>query len=347
MKKIFTIFSFSMLLLLTTSSSSFALPDAEVQQLTKESSLFNSAEKRILDVWANLPKDLKKEVQKAQIEWIKVTRDQEAEVLMKSNGKTKAEAYTIVTNTRSDYLENLKMNYNSRVHVEYVCGIEVLKNDNGDIVWPDKHEGTICVERTKATDVEANKSFASIDQNKNRISYINEVVDLDLQHVTTSEPLSKLSSSMRIATKKDIEDLKRLATSGNYVAQYYLAENIYNYLDEQGSSENYLKWLKSSAEQNYYPAISSLVLAYGFASISSRDERVSEEFARNAFKWAVKGVEVAENDEDKADAHLELGDKYRDGDGTTKDIDKAKKHYLLANELGHEKATERLSELNK
>ncbi|UQZ90971.1 hypothetical protein C4J81_17815 [Deltaproteobacteria bacterium Smac51] len=81
-----------------------ALPDAEVQALAAADSGFAAAEKRIVDCWRNLPADFKKNIKDEQIQWINVGRDREAQELM-DRGSTKAQAYTDVTNRRTDYLE--------------------------------------------------------------------------------------------------------------------------------------------------------------------------------------------------------------------------------------------------
>jgi hypothetical protein len=137
-------------LILFSSSNIFALSDNDVQELASTSSNFKQAEDRILKTWLNLPKEFRKQIQKNQIEWIKTTRDSEANALI-AKGKSKAESYADVTNFRSDYLENLAQNYfnnRSTLHIEIICGdIEVLKNNDGDIVWPEKEESKICNER--------------------------------------------------------------------------------------------------------------------------------------------------------------------------------------------------------
>jgi hypothetical protein len=86
--------------------ASFALPDDEIQRMVKISPTFKHAEDRIVYIWANLTKQQKKELKEEQIYWINVLRDEEANALMKK-GHTFFEAYTIVTNDRSDYLLNV------------------------------------------------------------------------------------------------------------------------------------------------------------------------------------------------------------------------------------------------
>jgi hypothetical protein len=82
-----------------------ALPDSEVQQLTRISPDFKRAENRILSIWKNLTPDQRKRIRDEQIGWIETIRDIEAWELM-DQGFSKAEAYTIVTDNRSDYLIN-------------------------------------------------------------------------------------------------------------------------------------------------------------------------------------------------------------------------------------------------
>ncbi|MDR1608304.1 MAG: hypothetical protein LBT38_07860 [Deltaproteobacteria bacterium] len=85
---------------------SLALPDEEVQQMARDYPIFKKAEDRIVRIWANLPKEQKKWLRSEQIDWIINLRDTEASALMEI-GISRVEAYTIVTDNRSDYLLGL------------------------------------------------------------------------------------------------------------------------------------------------------------------------------------------------------------------------------------------------
>ncbi|MDR1609071.1 MAG: hypothetical protein LBT38_11805 [Deltaproteobacteria bacterium] len=103
------------LLISLLSVQALALPDLEVQAMAKENSLFRQAENRILAVWKDLPSDFKSKIRPEQIEWINNGRDQAASSLI-AKGLSKAEAYTKVTNDRSDYLlSRLKNNSNNTI----------------------------------------------------------------------------------------------------------------------------------------------------------------------------------------------------------------------------------------
>ncbi|MDR3204942.1 MAG: YbjN domain-containing protein [Deltaproteobacteria bacterium] len=90
----------------TNMGSAWALPDSEVQALKRSSSVFRSAENRILKIWNQMPKGLKARVRQEQIRWIQIDRDVQAINLI-NQGYSKAKAYAIVTDLRSDYLESL------------------------------------------------------------------------------------------------------------------------------------------------------------------------------------------------------------------------------------------------
>ncbi|MDR1395123.1 MAG: hypothetical protein LBK52_02995 [Deltaproteobacteria bacterium] len=87
----------------------WSLPDDEVQALVRSDYTFRQAEERILKVWGDLPPEFRSSIRQEQIQWIKSDRDREARALM-MRGRSKAEAYAIVTNERSDYLENRAYN---------------------------------------------------------------------------------------------------------------------------------------------------------------------------------------------------------------------------------------------
>ncbi|MDR2459613.1 MAG: hypothetical protein LBE38_02345 [Deltaproteobacteria bacterium] len=91
------------LFLLTLSVSAFALPDEQIQEMVRRSPDFSRAENRIVTIWDQLTRQQRATLRDEQVEWITVHRDQEANALMRA-GYSKIEAYTIVTDKRSDYL---------------------------------------------------------------------------------------------------------------------------------------------------------------------------------------------------------------------------------------------------
>jgi hypothetical protein len=64
---------------------------------------FKRAENRIMSIWQNFSKDQKQRLRSGQLEWIKNLQDIEANRLI-ADGRSKIEAYIIVTGKRSDYL---------------------------------------------------------------------------------------------------------------------------------------------------------------------------------------------------------------------------------------------------
>ncbi|MDR2339596.1 MAG: hypothetical protein LBF40_05645 [Deltaproteobacteria bacterium] len=80
-----------------------ALPDDQVQEMRMLDPDFRRAEDRIVGLWGDLSKQQKQALREEQVDWIKNLRDYEAEQLM-ARGYSKIEAYTIVTDRRSDYL---------------------------------------------------------------------------------------------------------------------------------------------------------------------------------------------------------------------------------------------------
>ncbi len=95
----------SLVLLLT--STAFALSNEEYTRMKKNNADFARADKRLSQVWAQLKKDLPKnvfkELQDAQRVWLKDGRDHEANKYM-SDGYSFVEAYTMATSDRADEL---------------------------------------------------------------------------------------------------------------------------------------------------------------------------------------------------------------------------------------------------
>lgn len=106
MKKIFVVLA----LVLAFVGTAFALSDAEYLSLKKSNADFARADKRLTQVYGKLKDALSKkdfaDLKDEQLDWIKSERDDEAEELI-HKGYSRAEAYTMVTNDRADYLEEL------------------------------------------------------------------------------------------------------------------------------------------------------------------------------------------------------------------------------------------------
>jgi hypothetical protein len=106
--------------------NAWALPDEEIQAMVRMDGNFRAAERRILRVWANLSADLKSELRREQIRWIKADRDREALEWMR-RGKSKIESYTIVTNSRSNYLEEYALKDHENEIIDIIKSIKPNK----------------------------------------------------------------------------------------------------------------------------------------------------------------------------------------------------------------------------
>ena len=106
MKRLFAVIA----LVLLTACSAFALSDAEYLRLKKSNADFARADKRLTQIWkkvqAALDEEVFEELKENQLEWINYVRDEKAESLMQE-GYSRAEAYTIATNDRADYLQGV------------------------------------------------------------------------------------------------------------------------------------------------------------------------------------------------------------------------------------------------
>ncbi len=96
-----------------TTVTSFALPDSEVQTLVKSNPVFAESEKLLLETWKQLPAEIKQAQKASQMEWIKVSRDQNAKILM-HEGMSFAEAHTITNYQRIKALKDIKAKYEEK-----------------------------------------------------------------------------------------------------------------------------------------------------------------------------------------------------------------------------------------
>ncbi|MDR0572114.1 MAG: hypothetical protein LBG48_04655 [Rickettsiales bacterium] len=112
-----------LIILVTFSSVLYAISDEEVKHFITTDEAFAKAEKRINSVWNQLDNRFKDMFRDEQIEWIKTKRDQEAQFYI-NLGLSKVDAYTLVTDDRSNYL--------IKWHKEFIEIINYGKENGGD-----------------------------------------------------------------------------------------------------------------------------------------------------------------------------------------------------------------------
>lgn len=103
MKKVLT----AALLALTLTGTAFALSDSEYTSLKKSNADFARADRNLSQVWKKLSDSMPgksfKLLRSEQREWIDLGRDEDAANYMEM-GYSRAEAYTMATNDRAEYL---------------------------------------------------------------------------------------------------------------------------------------------------------------------------------------------------------------------------------------------------
>ena len=106
MKKILT----AMVLTLALAGTAFALSDSEYLSLKKSNADFARADKNLTQVWKKVTGSMSgrslARMRNEQREWIEEGSDDEAEYYM-NMGYSRAEAYTMATNDRAEYLPKL------------------------------------------------------------------------------------------------------------------------------------------------------------------------------------------------------------------------------------------------
>lgn len=94
-------------LMIMLSVPAMALSDSEYLRLKKSNADFARADRKLAQVWKRLsdklPGYVYRYLREEQRDWIASGRDADAERYM-SEGYSKAEAYTMATNDRADYL---------------------------------------------------------------------------------------------------------------------------------------------------------------------------------------------------------------------------------------------------
>lgn len=119
------------------------------------------------------------------------------------------------------------------------------------------------------------------------------------------------------------EDLKKRASSGNYLDQFQYAEFLYNHsrCTVEDAKEAFL-WMEKASKANYNEAIMELGNFYK-CGIGVQSDR------RKAFECFVSAAKLG-----SAKAMNILGERYLTGDGTGFDFDKASEYFLKAYENG-------------
>lgn len=99
---------------------SFALSDSEYKRLKNSNSDFANADRNLTRVWNRLKDDLPGKVfrhlREEQRDWISHGRDREAKRYM-NDGYSRAEAYTMATNDRAEYLPERAREIGRRLHI--------------------------------------------------------------------------------------------------------------------------------------------------------------------------------------------------------------------------------------
>ena len=112
MIKRISIFTFFMCLVFTSSAS--ALSNKEYHEMMKNSN-FAEADNYLNKIWAELKENMPRKdfsvLEKDRDKWLRKERDNAAKALMKKEGYSKIEAYTLATKMRSDYLEKIMQKY--------------------------------------------------------------------------------------------------------------------------------------------------------------------------------------------------------------------------------------------
>ena len=110
MKRLLTITA----LILVLSVPAFALSDSEYKKFMKNAD-FAAADKELTKAYKEAKKIMSKddfeELKEEQREWVKSTRDEEAEELIEEDGLSRVKAYTIVTLSRASDLKKRVIYY--------------------------------------------------------------------------------------------------------------------------------------------------------------------------------------------------------------------------------------------
>lgn len=100
----------AVLLSIVLTGTAFGLSDKEYIKMKKANADFARADRNLTQVWnkltRNMPRKYLSILRDEQREWIAVGRDEDAKNYM-DMGYSRAEAYTMATNDRAEYLPNL------------------------------------------------------------------------------------------------------------------------------------------------------------------------------------------------------------------------------------------------
>ena len=110
MKRLFAV----LIIFVFSVAPSFALSDAEYLRMKKNNPDYARAEQRLSRIWNELKKSMSpgafNELKKEQLAWIKWKRDEEAEVYIERD-YSRVEAYTMATEARAEYLNDILKTY--------------------------------------------------------------------------------------------------------------------------------------------------------------------------------------------------------------------------------------------
>lgn len=186
-------------------------------------------------------------------------------------------------------------------------------------------------------------------------------------------PLKNVSEDIK---QNGFSLIKKAAEKNNVYAQWYLAR-CYKYgWNGQIDKEQYTIWLKRSAKNKYYKAMTELAREYILGKYISRDYKKAYELLselENADGWVAfacsgkyyallgclyeHGLEVVKDSNKAIDyykkgsnwsdcvAEYNLARCYEEGIGLERDLDKAKEYYSKAKEHNHGKAAEALQRI--
>ena len=110
MKRLFT----ALIVLALSVAPSFALSDAEYLRMKKNDPDYARAEQRLTRIWNELKQSMSasafNELKKEQLAWIRGGRDEDAEIYIERD-YSRVEAYTMATEARAEYLNDILKTY--------------------------------------------------------------------------------------------------------------------------------------------------------------------------------------------------------------------------------------------
>ena len=114
MNKKFFVVVLSLFVFISTAAQSWALSDYEYLTMKNNYPPYARAEKRLTRIWNELKQSMStsdfQELRKSQLAWIRGGRDEDAEIYMERD-YSRAEAYTMATEARAEYLNDILKTY--------------------------------------------------------------------------------------------------------------------------------------------------------------------------------------------------------------------------------------------